>query len=66
MTPYESSLAAALEPETVPEPAQLKNDLLALFAKFALFDGKVRQKPRCICSCKASGQSLPPKLCPPR
>ena len=45
MTPYESSLAAALEPETVPEPAQLKNDLLALFAKFALFDGKVRQKP---------------------
>ena len=36
MTPYESSLAAALEPETVPEPAQLKNDLLALFAKFAL------------------------------
>ena len=45
MTPYESSLAAALEPETVPEPAQLKNDLLALFAKFALFDGEVRQKP---------------------
>ena len=45
MTPYESSLATALEPETVPEPAQLKNDLLALFAKFALFDGEVRQKP---------------------
>ena len=45
MTPYESSLAAALEPEAVPEPAQLKNDLLVLFAKFALFDGKVRQKP---------------------
>ena len=45
MTPYESSLAAALEPESAPEPAQLKNDLLALFAKFALFDGKVRQKP---------------------
>ena len=45
MTPYESSLTAALEPETVPEPAQLKNDLLALFAKFALFDGKVRKKP---------------------
>ena len=45
MTPYESSLAAALEPEAVPEPAQLKNDLLALFAKFALFDGEVRQKP---------------------
>ena len=43
--PLRSSLAAALEPETVPEPAQLKNDLLALFAKFALFDGKVRQKP---------------------
>ena len=45
MTPYESSLAAALEPESAPEPAQLKKDLLALFAKFALFDGKVRQKP---------------------
>ena len=45
MTPYESSLAAALEPENAPEPAQLKNDLLALFAKFALFDGEVRQKP---------------------
>ena len=45
MTPYESSLAAALAPENIPEPAQLKNDLLALFAKFALFDGKVRQKP---------------------
>ena len=45
MTPYESSLAAALAPETVPEPAQLKNDLLALYAKFALFDGEVRQKP---------------------
>lgn len=45
MTHYESSLAAALAPETVPEPAQLKKDLLALFAKFALFDGKVRQKP---------------------
>ena len=24
---------------------RLKNDLLALFAKFALFDGQVRQKP---------------------
>ena len=45
MTPYESSLAAALEPENAPEPVQLKNDLLALFAKFALFDSEVRQKP---------------------
>ena len=45
MTPYESSLAAALAPENIPEPALLKKDLLALFAKFALFDGKVRQKP---------------------
>lgn len=45
MTPYERSLAAALAPENIPEPALLKNDLLALFAKFALFDGKVRQKP---------------------
>ena len=45
MTPYESSLAAALAPENIPEPALLKKDLLALFEKFALFDGKVRQKP---------------------
>ena len=45
MTPYESSLAAALAPENIPEPALLKKDLLALFAKFALFDGEVRQKP---------------------
>ena len=45
MTPYESSLAAALAPVIIPEPALGKKDLLALFALFALFDGKVRQKP---------------------
>ena len=44
MTPYESSLAAALAPENVPEASQLKDALLALFAKFALFDGTVHQK----------------------
>ena len=44
MTPYESSLAAALAPENVPEASQLKDALLALFAKYALFDGTVHQK----------------------
>ena len=44
MTPYESQLAQALAPAQPPQPGQLKEALLALFAKFALFDGKVRQK----------------------
>ena len=44
MTPYESSLAAALAPTEVPEPARLKAALLALYAKFDLFDGAVHQK----------------------
>ena len=44
MTPYEAQLAAALAPAAPPEAGQLKAALLALFAKFALFDGKVRQK----------------------
>ena len=45
MTPYESQLAQALAPARPPEAGQLKAALLALFAKFALFDGKVHQKP---------------------
>ena len=44
MTPYESSLAAALAPEAVPDAAHLKTALLGLYARFALFDGTVRQK----------------------
>ena len=44
MTPYESGLAAALAPETAPVPEQLRDGLCGVFAKFALFDGKVRPK----------------------
>ena len=44
MTPYESGLAAALAPESAPEPAQLKAEILAVYAKFNLFDGTVHQK----------------------
>ena len=44
MTPYESGLAAALAPETAPLPEQLRAGLCGIFAKFALFDGKVRPK----------------------
>ena len=44
MTPYESGLAAALSPEHVPEPEQLKAEILSIYAKFNLFDGTVHQK----------------------
>ena len=44
MTPYESSLAEALAPAQPPQPAQLREVLLALYAKFALFDGKIHKK----------------------
>ncbi len=44
MTPYESRLAAALSPDTAPQPDQLKAALLAVYAKFDLFDGTVHQK----------------------
>ena len=44
MTPYESGLAAALAPEQAPAPEQLKAALLAVYAKFDLFDGTIRQK----------------------
>ena len=44
MTPYESGLAAALAPEHVPEPEQLKAEILSIYAKFNLFDGTVHQK----------------------
>ena len=44
MTPYESGLAAALAPEHVPEPDQLKAEILSIYAKFNLFDGTVHQK----------------------
>ena len=44
MTPYEKSLSAALSPETPPRPEELKAALLAVYAKFELFDGTVHQK----------------------
>lgn len=44
LTPYESQLADALAPETPPKPEELKAAVLALYARFALFDGKIRQK----------------------
>ena len=44
MTPYESRLAEALSPAQPPQPGQLKGELLGLFARFALFDGKIRHK----------------------
>ena len=44
LTPYESQLAAALAPEAPPKPEELKASVLALYAKFALFDGTVHQK----------------------
>ena len=44
LTPYESQLADALAPKTPPKPDELKAAVLALYAKFALFDGKIRQK----------------------
>ena len=44
MTPYEADLAAALAPQTPPEPAALNPALLALFARAKLFDGTVHKK----------------------
>ena len=44
MTPYESDLAVALAPAEAPTPEQLKTTLLALYAKFNLFDGTVHEK----------------------
>ena len=44
MTPYESGLAAALAPAEAPEPEKLKDKILSIYAKFELFDGKIRQK----------------------
>ena len=44
LTPYESQLADALAPKAPPKPDELKAAVLALYAKFALFDGKIRQK----------------------
>ena len=44
MTPYESGLFQALAPDTAPEPAQLQDALLAVYAKFDLFDGTVHEK----------------------
>ncbi len=44
MTPYESGLAAALSPENVPAPEQLKAEILSIYAKFNLFDGTVHQR----------------------
>ncbi len=44
MTPYESSLCAALVPDVPPKPEELKAVLLSLYARFALFDGKIHKK----------------------
>ena len=44
MTPYEKNLDAALSPETPPKPDELKAALLAVYAKFELFNGTVHQK----------------------
>ena len=44
MTPYEKDLDAALSPETPPKPDELKAALLAVYAKFELFNGTVHQK----------------------
>ena len=44
MTPYEKGLDAALSPETPPKPDELKAALLAVYAKFELFNGTVHQK----------------------
>ena len=48
MTPYEKDLNAALSPETPPKPDELKAALLAVYAKFELFNGTVHQRPGCI------------------
>ena len=44
MTPYESALCEALLPGTPPKPEELKTTLLALYARFALFDGQIHAK----------------------
>ena len=44
MTPYEKDLDDALSPETPPKPDELKAALLAVYAKFELFNGTVHQK----------------------
>ncbi|MFR6092384.1 MAG: hypothetical protein ACLUIR_03135 [Faecalibacterium prausnitzii] len=42
--PLRKSLSAALSPETPPRPEELKAALLAVYARFELFDGTVHQK----------------------
>ena len=44
MTPYEASLYKALTLGAPPAPEQLKAQVLALYARFDLFRGQVRQK----------------------
>lgn len=66
MTPYESGLFRALAPDTAPQPDQLQDALLAVYAKFDLFDGTVHQKRRCTCIWTACWPPLPPRPCPPR
>ena len=44
MTPYESGLFRALAPDTAPQPDQLQDALLAVYAAFDLFDGTVHPK----------------------
>ena len=44
MTSNEKYLDAALSPETPPKPDELKAALLAVYAKFELFNGTVHQK----------------------
>ena len=66
MTPYESRLAEALSPSQPPQPGQLKGELLGLFARFALFDGKIRHKVGLHLHLGGCWPLLPPKRCPPR
>ena len=68
MTPYESRLAEALSPIPIPAPApaQLKGELLGLFARFALFDGRIRHKVGLHLHLEGLMASLATKRCPLR
>lgn len=66
MTPYESGLAAALAPEHVPEPEQLKAEILSIYANSTCSTALCTREQLCICIWTACWQSLPPKPCPPR
>lgn len=44
LTPREKSLASALSPKQLPEPEQIQEEILAIYKRFLLFDGKIHQK----------------------